>query len=68
MKGRGILFLSLLFLPLFADEVRVEPLEYWRNASLWPETLSVEQLAEASLAASGLEGKIWADIPVGSRD
>ena len=57
MKVRIIPLVFLLFPPLFADEVRVEPLEYWRNASLWPQILTVQQLAESSLAASGLEGE-----------
>ena len=45
------------FFSLSADEVRVEPLEFWHNGSSWPETLSVDQLVESSLAASGLEGE-----------
>ena len=59
--------LALLFLLspslFFADEVRVEALEYWQNGpsdkssgeSGWNDSLTVNQLIEASLVASGVE-------------
>lgn len=53
--GRILLGAVLTLSSLFADEVRVTPLEFWRNASLWPEDLSVEPIISASLHASGGE-------------
>ncbi|MDC7220359.1 MAG: hypothetical protein PQJ59_10480 [Spirochaetales bacterium] len=49
-----ICFLLFPFL-LFADEVRVEALEFWQNASEWPDELRVDQLVQSSLVASGIE-------------
>jgi hypothetical protein len=54
----------LFFLSLFslcADEVRVEPIEYWQNASAWPDSLSVNQLIESSLRASGTDVGLMPD-------
>ncbi|MDC7224102.1 MAG: hypothetical protein PQJ60_10200 [Spirochaetales bacterium] len=55
MKRQLTLIFFIFPLLLFADELRVEPLEFWQNGSSWPETLSVDQLVEASLRASGVD-------------
>ncbi len=53
MRRISIICFFLLSLILSADDVRVEPLEFWQSASQWPESLTVDQLITASLAASG---------------
>ncbi|MBN2626937.1 MAG: hypothetical protein JXA95_09760 [Spirochaetales bacterium] len=56
MRRISIICFFLLSLILSADDVRVEPLEFWQSASQWPESLTVDQLITASLAASGAQG------------
>jgi hypothetical protein len=50
------LFIFVLpLIPLSADEVRVTPLDYWKGTSSWNDNLTVDQLIEASVHASGVE-------------
>jgi hypothetical protein len=57
-KTLKYIFLFIFVLPLIllsADEVRVTPLDYWKGTSSWNDNLTVDQLVEASVHASGVE-------------
>lgn len=53
-----LLILILLFpnIPLYSQDVRVEPGDFWEKAAEWEPRLSTEQLITSSLTASGLTG------------
>ncbi|RKX93001.1 MAG: hypothetical protein DRP59_04085 [Spirochaetes bacterium] len=54
----AVLFILLLSAVSFSDTLlsgaRIHPDSFWIQASLWPDSLSAEQVIESSLAASGL--------------
>ncbi len=54
----AVFFILLLSAVSFSDTLlsgaRIHPDSFWVQASLWPDSLSAEQVIESSLAASGL--------------